>query len=189
MELKTYTDYLLKSGVTPDEGYKLLMADKKLDPDQKKLIYSYCYPRKILDRELPKYVMHERDLQHQMGWLTPNHTESCILVEAFRSSQYGRFMRHLMFAFLDPSKINACEGTGEDFCPICGKKVYMFDSWQSINDPEQERLALISNESSVTLCKDCLVQLVNANSLLEEIEGPDYLHPKYAKRSWEDLKL
>jgi len=177
MKLSDYTNYLIKTGVSPTDGYKYLASDNYLSLEQKKLIYAYCYPRHLLDRELPNHVKNYLNQcgNSGKGWLTPDHGESCLFVEAFRSKQYGRFMKHLMHAFLDPDKVNACGGTGEEYCPLCGKKLYLFDTWKGINDPEQEELAIMSRESSVCLCKDCLVQLVNTNLLLEELEGENYL--------------
>jgi hypothetical protein len=179
--LKSFADYLIKGGFSKEEGYKILLETTKLDRDEKTLLYSYCYPRKILDYELPNIIMSNRSTLgiNPGGTLENNLGESKILVEAFRSQQYGRFMRHLMHAFLNPELLSSVSGTGEERCPICGKKIFYTDSWNGLTDPGQETLAIMSKESSVCLCKDCLVQLLYSYELISSIEGPEFLVPKW----------
>ena len=90
-----------------------------------------------------------------------------------------------MHSFLeDPEKLGSCSGEGEDYCPICGKKVYYINSWNESTDPEGEMLAIISSDSSVCLCKDCMVQLAESFNMIEKIEGKGFLSSfKYGKRS------
>jgi hypothetical protein len=177
-ELKVFTDYLLKNGVDQDKGRELIGGSQKIGDLEKLLVYSYCYPRKIGDYELPKIIMNYRkthgiDLK---GVLTKNPEEACLLVEAYRSLQYGRFMRHLMHAFIEkPETINTVAGEGEDKCPICGKPVFYVGSQDKSMDPNDETLAFMSKESSVCLCKDCLIQLAYSAELISQIEGDDFL--------------
>ena len=110
------------------------------------------------------------------GLLSKNPEEACILVEAYRSLQYGRFMRHLMHAFIEkPETISSVVGEGEDKCPICGKPVFYVGSQDKNKDPNDETLAFISSESSVCMCKACLVQLAYSAELISMIEGSDFL--------------
>jgi hypothetical protein len=178
--LKKFSDYLLKGGIDRETGIKLLRETDKLNPEDKLLIYSYCYPRRILDYELPKHIQYYRQSKGNsgIGWLQENLGESCILVEAYRDTQYGRFMRHLMHAFLDLEKLSSCSGEGETTCPICGKTIYYYDSVKP-EDLERETEAIMSSESSVCLCKDCLAQLLYSKELIAKIEGPDFLIPKW----------
>ena len=177
-KLKVFTDYLLKNGVDQDKGRTLIEGSQKIGDLEKLLIYSYCYPRKIGDYELPEIIMnyrktHEIDLK---GVLTKNPEEACLLVEAYRSLQYGRFMRHLMHAFIEkPETINTVAGEGEDKCPICGKPIFYVESQDKSMDPNDETLAFMSKESSVCLCKDCLIQLAYSAELISQIEGDDFL--------------
>jgi len=182
-KLKKYSDYLLSEKIIREKGIEYLRNIDELDNEERLLIYSYCYPRNILDRELPIHIQNLRKSQGNsgLGWLQPNFRESCILVEAFRTLQYGRFMRHLMHAFLDPEKLSSCSGSGEDYCPICGKKIFYVDSWDSETDMNEETKAIMSSESSVCLCKDCLIQLYTSKGLIENFD-PGFLD-KYTKRA------
>jgi hypothetical protein len=186
VDYKKHIDYLLDEHVSKEDSIAYLKAQSDLNNEDRLLIYSYCYPRHLLDRELPKHIQHFRSTQgnNGMGWLKPNYREASILVEAYRGIQYGRFMRHLMHSFLeDPEKLGSCSGEGEDNCPLCGKKVYYVGSWNESTDPEAETLAIISSDSSVCLCKDCMVQLAESFNMIEKIEGKGFLNSfRYEKR-------
>ena len=176
--LNVFTDYLLKNGIDQEKGIQLIGDSQKIGDLEKLLIYSYCYPRKIGDYELPKIIINYRKTRgiDLKGLLTKNPEEACILVEAYRSLQYGRFMRHLMHAFIEkPETISSVSGEGEDKCPICGKPVYYVGSQDKSMDPGDETLAFMSSDSSVCLCKDCLLQLAYSAELISKIEGPDFL--------------
>lgn len=178
-DLKIFTDYLLKNNIDSDRGRELIQNSQKIEGEiDKLLIYSYCYPRKIGDYELPSIISEYRETHgiDPKGLLIKNPEEACILVEAYRSLQYGRFMRHLMHAFIEkPEIISSVAGEGEDRCPICGKAVYYVGSQDKTLDPKDETLAFMSKESSVCLCKDCLLQLAYSLELIARIEGPDFL--------------
>ena len=186
-DYKKHINYLLDEHVSKEDSIKYLKSQGDLNDEDRLLIYSYCYPRHLLDRELPNHIQYLRKSQgnNGMGWLKPFHREASILVEAYRGIQYGRFMRHLMHAFLeDQEKLGSCSGEGEDFCPICGKKILYVGSWNENTDPEAETLAIMSSDSSVCLCKDCMVQLAESYNLIEKIEGPGFLNSfRYEKRS------
>lgn len=186
MNYKKHIDYLLDEHVSKEDSIVYLKAQEDLNDEDRLLIYSYCYPRHLLDRELPKHIQYFRKSQgnNGMGWLKPYYREASILVEAYRGIQYGRFMRHLMHSFLkDPEKLGSCSGEGEDSCPLCGKKVYYIGSWNESTDPEAETLAIISSDSSVCLCKDCMVQLAESFNMIEKIEGKGFLNSfRYEKR-------
>ena len=130
VDYKKHIDFLLDEHVSKEDGIEYLKKQDLSNAD-KLLIYSYCYPRHLLDRELPNHIQYFRKSQgnNGIGWTKPNYREASILVEAYRGLQYGRFMRHLMHSFLeDPEKLGSCSGEGEDYCPICGKKVYYINS-------------------------------------------------------------
>lgn len=176
--LSVFTDYLLKNGIDQNKGTELIKGSQKINGREKLLVYSYCYPRKIGDYELPSIIANYRKTRgvDLKGSLIKDAEEACILVEAYRSLQYGRFMRHLMHAFIEkPETISSVAGEGEDKCPICGKPVYYVGSHDKSMDPEDETLAFMSSESSVCMCKDCLLQLAYSAELISMIEGPDFL--------------
>ena len=203
--LKPYVDYLLESGINKEDGYKIIKEDANLTQDEKNMIYCYCYPRQLLDRELPSRVQNYRKTNNipDSGLLTPIMGEITLLIEAARTEQYGRFMKHLVFAFSDPLNINPVAGNEIKNCAICGKPLCQHELWNekiianpgSSEKSEMQYLAYGSCKSSenVILCKDCLVQLISASQYLKEID-PDFFDwrgkmAKQTKRSWEDLKL
>ena len=200
-DLKPYVDYLLLSGIKKEEGLNLLKSDNTLTGNEKNAIYCYCYPRQLLDRELPVRIQaHRKKLGlPERGTLIPTYGESILIVEAFRTEQYGRFIRHLIHSFSDPNTIFPIEGEKEDECSICGNVVYEHELWKNRfgTIPEEQKnkqfLAFGSEGSSIILCRNCLAQLIKATEILESI-NPDYLDwkkesPKSIKRTWEDLKL
>ena len=203
LDLKPYVDYLLGNEIKKEEGLELLKKDVNLSKEEKNLIYAYCYPRQLLDRELPFRVQEYREKHNipKAGSITPEIGEATLLVEAFKTDQYGRFMKHLIIAFGDPKNVFPVAGFDKDICPLCGKSLYEHDLWQELvtikrpGTPEKDRkeyLAFGSKESSVVLCKNCMTQLIYASDILEKI-NPAYLDWRLAlkqtKCAWEDLKL
>lgn len=198
--LKPYVDYLLQSGIDKDKGLELLKSDQNLSKDEKNIIYCYCYPRQLLDMELPIRVQNYRTKCNipSSGLLQPHIGEATLIVEAFRTEQYGKFIRHLIHSFADPSKVSPIAGTEKLNCCICGKVVYENEEWTKLVGENREKddrqyLAFGSTDSSVVLCKNCLVQLITATKILENID-PDYLDwkkqmMKSTKHPWEALKL
>lgn len=183
-DLREFSKYLLSNNISQEDAVLILQKSEKLSSPEKLLVYSYCYPRHIGDYELPQHIQDYRKKQGNsgIGWLTENHGEACILVEAYRSLQYGRFMRHLMHAFLNPDLLSSCSGLGDTQCPICGKTLYYHESWENLGyDTEQQELAIMSAESSVCLCKDCLTQLILAHNLITCFEGEDFLVPAWQR--------
>ena len=176
--IKECVSYLLKNNIPEEKGRVLIGQSEKLGDDEKIVVCSYCYPRRIGDYELPNHILAYRN-SHGIdikGLLSKNIEEAGILVEAFRSLQYGRFMRHLMHAFLEkPETMSTVAGEGEETCPICGKKIYYVGSHNDLVDSGDEELAFMSSESSVCLCKDCLVQLAYSAEIIMKIEGPNFL--------------
>lgn len=199
--IKEYVDYLINNKIGKEEGAKLIGSCEKLSKDEKNLIYAYVYPRVLGDRELPSRVQAFRSASGipLTGMLQPNTAEATLIVEAFRTEQYGKFIRHLIHAFSDPSKIFPIEGNEMDDCCICGKMLYEKDAWDDIikknpglpEEKNREYLSFGSTESSVVLCSDCLIQLIHATELLESID-PDFLSWKKGdtpRSTWDDLKL
>ena len=178
--LKEYTNYLKEMNISPADAIELLKGCADLDKDEKNLIYLYCYPRNLGDRELPSRMMNFRQStgRRYEGSLTPDYGEIALLVEAFKTEQYQNFIKHLIIAFGNPEKVMPVSGNSQEaVCPICGKKLLEKDDWEKRAkevDPNQEYLAFGSKESSQELCKDCLVQLFMTSEVLGQLE-PDYL--------------
>lgn len=200
MNIKPYIEYLIKEGIKEEEALKLLKDETKLNSNEKNLIYRYCYPRQLLDRELPTRVSTYRNQTGNInGIKSPDNGEITLLIEAARTEQYSRFIKHLMHAFEDPQKIFPLTGIEKHECPLCGKTLYEFDTWSDLvkGYPQEEQnkdfLAYGSSESEITLCSDCLAQLFSARKLINEID-PSFLdwtkrETTSIKRAWDALKL
>ena len=172
---REYIDYVFRSNFTEQQALEELMKVKgKFTNDEKNFIYCYCFPRPLLDRELMSRVAEFHRLRGDTGLLYPNVQDITLILEAGRTEQYGRFIKHLMHAFCDEENIYRVPGADEYECPICGKKTHGLDLWDSQIDVYGETLAIGSSESSVTLCLNCLVQLSSAKDLINFID-PSFL--------------
>ena len=177
--LKFYIDRL--KDCTVHEAVGLLKVDQELSIEEKNLIYLYLFPRPLLDRQLPERVKSYRGKQSQ-GFLQPNLGEIGLLVEAYRTEQYKRFMKHLFHSFTNPEHLYPVAGNGQCECALCGKNLYEEDVWNDMctrfpgsdEKNKKEYLAYGSKNSSINLCLDCIIQLKETSILLEELE-PGYL--------------
>lgn len=171
-------------GKERDEVYSLLANENEIDNQEKWLVFSYLFPRSILDRQLPSIIQRYRCGYNSMsGFLSPNLGESSIIVEAYRTQQYNRFIRHLIHSFVrDSEKVNPMAGQEECNCSLCDKKIYGFDLWNDFCDKynntierdQKEYLSFMSVDSGLNICKNCLIQLINADQIIEDLE-PGYL--------------
>lgn len=196
--LKDYTDYLIIGGIDKEKALELLKKDSKLTREEKNLIYTYCYPRNLLDRELPIRFSNYLKSQNSSGFKQVDLGSVSLIVEAYRTPQYNRFIKHLMHSFIEHSdKIAPVIGKETDECPICGKQLYENDLWLDLINKSKlpkleldnkEFLAFGSSDSGIIMCKNCLIQLMAANEVLENLE-PGYLNSKTGKFGWDKLKL
>ena len=176
---KFYIDKLKNCEV--HEAINLLRVEPDLSIEEKNLIYLYLFPRPLLDKQLPERVQANRGNQYQ-GYLQPNLGEVGLFIEAYRTEQYKRFMKHLFHSFIDPMQLFPIAGNGQCECALCGKNLYENEAWsemclrfpQSGEQNKKEYLAFGSKNSNINLCLDCIVQLKEASIILEEIE-PGYL--------------
>ena len=171
---REYIDYVFRSNFTEQQTLEELMKVKgKFTNDEKNFIFRYCFPRPLLDRQLMSRVadLHrQRGDVNNIGALFPNAQDITLILEAGRTEQYGRFIKHLMHAFCNNEYIYKVAGVEEYQCPICGKVLYGSDLWDSQVDVYGETLAIGSSESSITLCIDCLIQLNSAKDLINFID-------------------
>lgn len=171
-KLKTVVDQLTSLGESSEEVVKFLSENNELSRPEKILLYRYLFPRPLLDNELPTRIIKNRG-ENINGYLVPELSEATLIVEAYRTPQYNRYIRHLMHSFLDPNKIFPILGTKNDHeCGVCRKTIIETPSPNI--DTSSETLAWGSEESDITLCIDCLIQLKYANEILEALE-PGYL--------------
>ena len=183
-----------------EEVINSLKGSNKLNNDEKNLIYLYLFPRQLLDRELPGRILKNRGTNLN-GFLEPNISEAGLIIEAYRTRQYGRYIKHLFHSFVEGNE-QIFPVAGEEFheCGLCTKKIAEHDTWEktckgTIEESRKEFLAYGSSGTEITLCLDCLIQLKVAYDLLCEIEGPEFLdwRKKYEfnqqNGGWQDFKL
>ncbi len=165
-----------------------LKINNDLSVEEKNLIYLYLFPRPLLDMELPQRIISNRKSNYP-GSITQNLSEIGLLVEAYRTEQYKRFIKHLIHSFIEhPEKIYQETGYQECKCGLCGKPLYQFNAWEEIcsRSPglpevnEKKYLAYSSRDSNINLCLPCIIQLKGAADIIESLE-PGYLdwHNRY----------
>ena len=180
-KLKEIVDVIKRNNFGPDETKEFLAKINQLSREDKNLIYLYLFPRTLLDRELPNRIQAYKEKKMTADF-SLDKTEAALLIEAYRTPQYHRFMLHLYHSF--GNKMPDCNSelkiypldynVDEDECPICGKKVVGINELDKAFNNENF-IAYTTKTTSVSLCKDCVIQLLYSGQLLEEIE-PGYLH-------------
>ena len=185
------------------ETMEAITNNAELTREEKCYLYYFLFPRPLLDRELPSRIEKEvlfGTANQRKGYLTPCLKEICLLIEACKTPQYSRFMKHVFHAFTDNDDyIYPILGEEKRECPICGKTLLEYDNWlkrcgENGKDPNREYLAFGSTDSRLSLCLDCIVQLKETRPIIDQLE-PDFLdwrkrdNSKSTKLSWEDLKL
>lgn len=147
-----------------------------LTEDEKTFVGNYLHPEPLLDYELPSVVSnYQRKIVDDIdpGFLS-------ILVRALKTRQYGKFIRHLMWSFLNPESIVLLENDQQiKSCPICGKTVYGYGIWSSAfrntkEIGERKCLGYCSTKSDLYLDLDCLAHLKELERVMNIIE-PNFL--------------
>ena len=177
--IKEFIEYLKKNNISKDDTLKLLRDDPNLNRDEKNLVFAYCFPRQLLDRELPIRIKNYRE-KSGYSHLKMDPSEVALIIEAGQTEQYKRYIKHLMHSFDDTAKVHPVtdpEGHTENpECGICGCNVLFSEDWEKYKDrdPEKEYLALGSTETGIIICKHCLVQLLTSINIMNELD-PSYL--------------
>lgn len=154
--LKPFIDYLLESEIPGDKALEMLKKEPKLTGIEKNIIYAYCYPRPLGDMELVKRIQEYR--AKTGGRNIDDVKEAILILEAARTHQYERFIKHVMISFVqDPGKvINVDEP--ERVCSICGDKL------NEIHIPHSKGYGSVA--SDLVICEHCLAQLFRADNLI-----------------------
>lgn len=168
-------------GKTKEEVIQVL-GQVQISPFQKNLLFIYVFPPIIQDRELlytyPK--IREAYLKGEISEPDLGQKELLLLMGAYRSEQYGKFIRHLLHSFIknNGSSVYIDESLLDGYCAISGKHLFGFRLWSSIcqpSDPSKNFLAYSSRNSELLMGRESLVRLQQLNQYLSVIEGPDYL--------------
>lgn len=172
-------------GVDPQSTLEILRVASDLNRDEKNIIYIYLHPKPLLHMELPSIIKAGRG-KHIEGFRKEKLEEILILLRAYRTTQYHRYILHLLHSFIQNSRSVYVEDDGPDCqCGLCGKKLHLQKKWTSLCEAtpkfgeqyRKEFLAFSSSQSSQRVCINCILQLRALHRLLEGIEGPGYLRP------------
>jgi hypothetical protein len=171
--IKAAIEYLKTNKIDAKEAINVL-AQSRLDQNEKNLVYCYCYPRPLPDYGLPDRIQEYR-ASHMIGE-NGNDSEIAFLLEACQTEQYGRFMKHIMHAFENPEIVHPIEGERTDTCCLCGKVLHEDTSWRQNFplDSERHNLCFGSSDSSSVICVDCLIRLVKTIQIVNELD-PGFL--------------
>lgn len=174
--MTTVINYIKKlKGLNSNDVLETLKQASDLSSSDKNLIFLYLFPRPLKDKELPFRIMGVRENKKGQAEINPN--EVSLIIEAGKTEQYGRFIKHLFHSFKDYNNIFPIEGSGINNCCICGKEIYEETLWKSFSHQYGEdeinnrlHLAFGSIESDLSICLPCLLNLRQAIWIMEELD-------------------
>lgn len=174
--MTTVFNYIEKlRGLDSTKVLEVLSVAKDLSQSDKNLIYLYLFPRPLKDKELPYRINGVREDPKGKAEINPN--EVALIVEAGKTEQYSRFIKHLCYSFKDPNNIFPIEGSNIGNCCLCGKEVYEETLWRSFSNQYGEEeitnklfQAYGSIESDLPICLPCLLNLRQAIMVFENVE-------------------
>lgn len=163
---------------TKEETLDYLKERSDIPGPWKNLIYLYCFPKNLGDYELPERLKgYTEKRTTKLGTIDYNIVAR--LIEAYRTPQYSKYIRHLIHAFIEDSQAKVFPLLGEEKCK-CGiyyTDICQYNLWEKHKqrDPGSLYLAYASKESSITLSLDAMIQLGETDRILNVLE-PDYLN-------------
>ena len=161
MDFKPFIEFIKSSNVSREEALKLLKEEKSLTPEEKNIIFLYCFPRPLADGELTKRIQKYRENNNITKLsLSPDLNETGLIIEAAKTEQYSRFIKHLMYSFGNLSKVATVTydyskdtesenktkksdvfdypvpDTKTEVCALCGRKLLYYNDWKAIIDQQ-----------------------------------------------------
>lgn len=174
-------------GLSPEQAYEFLIQTD-IPREEKSIIYTLgsYQPQILLDGDLQKFIMdyREKTYGHRRGSLVEDPDEISLILKAYLSPQYRRYIKHLMISFADETEnIFPVEGIEQEECGLCHKVIYQHSQWTSIcrahpefgEQSRKEYLSIGSHKSNNSICTNCLIQLRAARELLEYLT-PGFLY-------------
>ena len=174
-------------GLSPEQIYEAL-TQIDVPREEKSIIFTLgsFQPYILLDGDLQRFIMDHREKAygHLRGSLNEDPDEVSLILKAYLSPQYRRYIKHLMISFTDDSnEIFPVKGFEVEECGLCHKKIYQYSHWESIcqanpsfgEQDRKEYLSIGSHQSNNSICTNCLVQLRAAKDLLEYLM-PGFLY-------------
>lgn len=174
MEYKPFIDFIKNTNATKETALKLLKDETSLTPEEKNLIFLYCFPRPLLDGELMIRIQKYREKNNITNLsLLPDFNETGLLIEAGRTEQYSRFIKHLMYSFGDVSKVAPVsypyksetkeslespisKNLKTDNCAICGKDLFYLNDWTALVESNKNNTTFADDLSSESERKEFL---------------------------------
>lgn len=183
MEIKKVVSYINRyKSLNSEDVLGKLTNNTDLSQDEKNLIYLYLFPRPLKDRELPERFKQVRKTEG--GSIEVSIPECTIIIEAGRTEQYSRFIKHLFHSFSDLNTVYPIEGSNICNCCLCGKEIYETTLWNSFRsqyggNENDEKLfqAFGSTESNLPICIPCLLNLSESIRIMKEID-PNFIFMK-----------
>jgi hypothetical protein len=153
-----------------DDIKSLVLSTNLGDTRLNYFILDYYSDPMYSDGELLKNIERHRGGSQLNGSLTPDLDELRLLMQAFKSPQYNRFMHHIMNAYGNRQIYPIMDDQVFECC-ICWKKTFgsiMYNRWYANDpsDPKKEHQAFTVDGTKTTICLDCLVQLKTFIGLL-----------------------
>ena len=183
-KIKYYLEHFRSSGLSSDDLLIRLGNISELTSEEKNLIYLYLYPRPLADKELPQRFTNLRLGDNKYGSLVPSLNEATLIIEAGRTLQYGRYIKHLLHSYSNVEDIHSIEGSNVCNCCLCGKEIYETTLWNSFKSQyggteNDEKLfqAFGSTESNLPICIPCLLNLSQSIRIMKEID-PNFIFMK-----------
>ena len=167
---------LIKDRNLNSTGAIELLKLTSLTSTEKNVVYFYCFPRPLEDYGLPPRIQNHR---LSTGAIYGDESEIALIVEACRTEQYGRFMKHLMHAFGNPENIHPVAGNETDTCCICGRELRQISPTDTGVVGNRHSFSYGSVDSTSNICLDCLGRLIEVMELMEKVD-PSFLN--WAKR-------
>lgn len=185
--IKYFLDKFQSSKLNNLEVLEYLSNNNELTPEEKNLIFLYLFPRPLADKELPKRFQDVRVNENKYGSLIPNLNEVAIIIEAGKTLQYSRYIKHLLHSYSSVENIHSIEGSNVCNCCLCNKEIYELTLWKEFSkqyksEEEQEKLFLAfgSTETDLPICMPCLLSLRKAIDIIDTID-PSFLNWKLRK--------
>jgi hypothetical protein len=178
------------SGKNSHEIIEYLRFEPDLDDSEKNLVFTWFTSHILQDGDLPRRLQEYRSMKNKYaGFLEPELGEISILLGAYQSPQYKRYLKHMLMAYNDAKAIYPVQGNRENECGICKKAIYNYNNWENRckSNPElgeQERkeyLEFASPTTNVSICLDCLMQLKGLHEFLVAM-CPEYWKYKNTRK-------
>lgn len=104
------------------------------------------------------------------GLLDPDLVEIDMLMRAYKSQQYRRFILHITRTYTNNEVFPRLNGTGIE-CSVCWRPIYSLEDYTNHvdpkTDPNMEYVAFSNNFTRTHVCVNCLTNIVSLSEILK----------------------